>query len=92
MLPGVPDAPGPAHDDLAAPVHRVDMDHGTWSSRRGKPRAYPPFCMDAGLMTITALKTQIWTFGAPVAGASNSRSGTLVSHCCQSAGSGRGAR
>jgi len=48
--------------------------------------------MDAGLMTITALQTQIWTFGAPVAGASNSRPGTLVSHCCQAAGSGRGAR
>ena len=28
--------------DLAAPVHQVDMDHGTWSSRRGTPRAYPP--------------------------------------------------
>jgi len=48
--------------------------------------------MDAGLMTITALKTQIWTFGAPVAGASNSRPGTLVSRCCQPAGSSRGAR
>jgi hypothetical protein len=41
----------------------------------------PAVCMDAGLMTITALKTQIWTFGAPVAGASNSRPGTLVSRC-----------
>ena len=37
-------------------------------------------------MTITAVKTQIWTFGAPVAGASNSRPGTLVSHRCQPAG------
>jgi len=40
------------------------------------------------LMTITALKTQIWTFGAPVAGAGNSRPGTLVSRCSQPAGSG----
>src|SRR5260370_42576337 len=29
-------------------------------------RAEPPICMDAALMTIIALKTQIWVFRAPV--------------------------
>jgi len=29
---------------LAASIHQAVMDHGTWSSRWGDPRAYPPDC------------------------------------------------
>jgi len=49
--------------DLAAPVHQVDMDHGTWSSRRGKPRAYP-ICAPVLTKCLVANAVQIWKFCA----------------------------
>jgi len=35
---------GRASWSLAASIRRADIDHSKWSSRRGDPHAYPPFC------------------------------------------------
>ena len=55
----------PRHTALrtSPPVHQADMDHGTRSSRRGKPRAYP-ICAPVLTKCLVANAVQIWKFCA----------------------------
>jgi hypothetical protein len=66
-----------------APVHQVDIDRATWSSRHGNPHAYPSLCAEFGCISINVLVAQIWFFCVPAAlpDSSQRRMGLPVPRC-----------